>query len=245
MSLSEGITLVFPAYNEEANIAETLSQARDTLRSLGIDDYEIVVVDDGSRDRTAAIVRECSAENPRVRLVSHPRNLGYGEALLSGFQAATKTWVFVTDSDLQFDLSELELLLPHRQTATFIQGYRKRRQDPWVRIQLGRVYRTGIHLLFGLPVRDPECSFRLIRTDLIRGITLESRGAFVCSELIYKAKRRGAVFAQVGVSHHHRQRGVSSAVRWPVLIRLIKDVSSLFVKDRIMGGIRRRGEPLT
>ncbi len=165
--------------------------------------------------------------------------------LLTGFGTLTKPWVFVTDSDLQFDLSELALLLPYRQTASFIQGYRKQRRDPWMRIQLGRIYRTGINLLFGLPVRDPECSFRLIRTDLIRGITLDSRGAFVCSELIYKAKCRGAIIVEVGVSHCERQRGASNALRLSVLLRLIKDVTSLFVNDRVLGAIRRGGKART
>ncbi|MBI3949975.1 MAG: glycosyltransferase family 2 protein, partial [Acidobacteria bacterium] len=154
------ISVVLPAYNEEGNIGTMVTEVLTTMQSV-VPDFEIVVVDDGSRDRTAEIVRELAERYPQVRLVQHPTNWGYGAALYTGFTSATKELLFFTDSDNQFVLSEINRLLPHIDHADMVVGYRAPRHDPWHRVLFGWGWSLLVTLLFGYTARDIDCAFKL------------------------------------------------------------------------------------
>ncbi|MCA1554938.1 MAG: glycosyltransferase family 2 protein, partial [Chloroflexi bacterium] len=184
------ISAVMPAYNEEANIAPQVLEVIDTLRSIS-DDFEVIVVNDGSRDRTAAIVEELSAEYPQVRLIRHEKNQGYGAALYSGFIHASKDLVFLTDSDRQFDLSDLHKLLPLIENADIVAGYRNPRRDPPIRVLNGIGWSALVTLLFGYMARDIDCAFKLFKRDILQHVTLSTRGATFSAEFLIRAKRAG------------------------------------------------------
>jgi glycosyltransferase involved in cell wall biosynthesis len=221
------ISAVLPAYNEEGNIVICLRTAIAALERLTNGNWEIVVVDDGSRDATATLVKKEFADEPRVRTISHGKNLGYGRALTTGLSQSLGYWIFVTDSDMQFYFEELELLLPFMETSDVIQGFRIQREDPVFRIILGAAYRNLVHRLFRMPVRDPECSFRLIRRSTIETMPLVCHGPMVPVELIFRAARGGARFQEVGVRHRLREAGIQSALSWRSVIRIVRDFASL------------------
>lgn len=209
ISRVSSITLVLPAYNEQAGIAEAIREADEALAEL-TSDYEILVVDDGSRDATAAIAEAESLERPNVRVLRQPRNLGYGAALRRGFQSATKSWVAFTDADCQFDVRELDRLILLAEKCDIACGYRIDRQDPWRRKFYSRVYNTLAGLLLGTGVRDCDCAFKMARREVLQSIPIESDGFSVNSELLARARLSGKSVVEVGVTHRPRVRGQST-----------------------------------
>jgi glycosyltransferase involved in cell wall biosynthesis len=221
------LSVFFPAYNEQDIIAATVEAASEALpRFAG--DYEIIVVDDGSADSTAAVVQEIATRDPHVRLVKHERNLGYGAALRTGFSTATKELVFFTDADGQFDVRELPGLLAMLDRAPVVLGYRIRRSDPPHRLFIAKVYNLVIRTVFGLRVRDIDCAYKLFRKDaLALVLPLESNGAFVSSELLIKLRRRNVAMVERGVHHYPRTTGVSKGATPKVILKTIRDVIRL------------------
>ena len=203
------ITLVLPAYNEQAGIAEAIREADEALAEL-TSDYEILVVDDGSRDATAAIAEGESLARRNVRVLRQPRNLGYGAALRRGFQAATKSWVAFTDADCQFHVRELDRLILLAEKCDIACGYRIDRQDPWRRKFYSRVYNAMAGLLLGTGVRDCDCAFKMARREVFQSIPIESDGFSVNSELLARARMSGKSIVEVGVTHRPRVRGQST-----------------------------------
>lgn len=221
------LSVFFPAYNEDGIIAKTVESATRALERFA-DDYEVIVVDDGSSDQTAAVVASLSASNPRVRLVRHDRNRGYGAALRTGFESAAKELVFFSDADGQFDLAELPGLLGMLDRAPVVLGYRIRRSDPAHRLFIAKVYNIVIRTVFGLRVRDIDCAFKLFRRDvLMQVMPLESDGAFISSELLIKLKRGNVPMVERGVHHYPRTTGVSKGATPKVILRTIRDVVRL------------------
>jgi|RhiMetdeSRZDD1v2_1073273.scaffolds.fasta_scaffold30623_4 glycosyltransferase involved in cell wall biosynthesis len=223
----ESITFFFPAYNERTNVGRTIEETLQVIRELAIPEWEILFVDDGSSDGTAQVIESHSVRHPSIRVVRHPVNKGYGAAVLSGIAAARGDWFFMTDADLQFRVSDVHKLLPFTTSHTFVQGYRIRRADPLGRVLLGRIYRRLAHFMFQIPVRDPECSFRLVRTSILKGLPLTCGGPMVPVELVTRAKLHGATFAEVGVGHYSRLIGKSKAVTLSALRRVIRDAITL------------------
>ena len=176
--------------------------------------------------RRSSLVSSGEAD-ARVKLIQHPENMGYGEALRSGISAASGDWIFITDGDRQFYFEDLEQMIPLTQFADFCQGIRIKRADPMVRVIIGKVYRRIIRALFRIPVSDPECSFRLIRTVLIKNVDLQCHGALVPLELILRAEEHGAVFGECGVRHRVREHGTSSAMTLPVFLVLVRELVML------------------
>jgi glycosyltransferase involved in cell wall biosynthesis len=219
-----GITAFFPCYGDAGTIASMVVLAERTLRDL-TDDWEIVVVNDASPDHAGEVLEELQARFPRLRVVTHPTNRGYGGALRSGFGAATKEIVFYTDGDAQYDPRELrrlyERLTPE---VDVVNGYKLLRGDGFVRALVGRVYHTTVSLVFGLKIRDVDCDFRLIRRAVLEGIDLESTSGTICVELIRKLQDGGARFAEVGVHHYDRPFGSSQFFR---PIRLLQTFGQL------------------
>jgi glycosyltransferase involved in cell wall biosynthesis len=212
-----------PAYNEEANIGPQVLDVLAALQPLA-SDYEVIVVNDGSRDRTGQIVKDLRAQHPQVRLVEHPKNQGYGAALYTGFTNAKKELVFLTDSDRQFDLSDLPRLLPLLANADIVAGYRNPRRDPPMRVLNGIGWSMLVTLLFGYTARDIDCAFKLCKREILDHITLESRGATFSAEFLVRAKRAGYRIVEIGVSHHPRRAGSQTGARPDVIIRAFREL---------------------
>lgn len=222
------ISAVLPAYNEETVIAETATDVAAVLGRL-VDDYEVVVVDDGSRDRTRVVVEELHERRPEIRCVVHPRNRGYGEALRTGFDAATKDLLFITDGDGQFDPAEIERFLPVTDRAELVIGYRSPRRDPWVRLLYGFGWRLVVTLLFGYTARDIDCAFKLFRRAVWQHVNaypggIHSGGATFSAEMLVKARRCGYRVAELPVTHRPRRAGRATGANPRVIVRAFRDI---------------------
>jgi glycosyltransferase involved in cell wall biosynthesis len=220
------LTVFFPAFNEEGIIAKTVTDALAACAPVA-DDLEVVVVDDGSADQTPAIVERMAAADPRVRLIRHDRNRGYGAALRTGFAEARKELVFFSDADGQFDLHELPGSLAMLPQAPVVVGFRIKRNDPPHRLFIARTYKLIVRLMFGLRVRDIDCAFKLFRRQVFDGLTLESNGAFISSELLIKLSRRGVPIVERGVHHYPRTTGYSKGAGVSVILKTIRDILRL------------------
>ena len=203
------LSLVLPAFNEEAGVRLAVAEADEALANL-CDDYEILVVDDGSRDATAAVVAEEAAARPHVRLLRHGTNRGYGAALRTGFEAARFELVAFTDADCQFYLADLERLLSLTERGPIAVGWREARQDSRLRCLLSRGYNVLTRTLLGTGVRDCDCALKVFRREALPAILPESRGFFVNVEMLTRARRLGYDVAEAGVRHRPRLRGRST-----------------------------------
>jgi glycosyltransferase involved in cell wall biosynthesis len=218
------LSYFFPAHDEAENIEGLVEEALATLPSMA-DVFEIVCVDDGSSDGTAAIADRLAASHPDVvRVVHHPRNLGYGAAVRSGLAAARYPLVCFTDGDRQFRVADLGRLLRQLQSgADVVAGYRLKRADPAIRLAYARVYRFSLRLIFGLRVRDPDCACKLFRRTALEGIAVESDGAFLSAELLIKIGAHGRRIVETGVPHHPRTAGRASGADPRVVLRAVRD----------------------
>ena len=226
------LSVVLPAYNEAANLRATVEGALEVLRGLG-GRFEVIVVDDGSRDGTGALADALARATPEIRAVHHPHNRGYGAAIRSGFTAATLPWLFFTDADGQFDLRELPTLLSETARADVVAGYRLRRQDPWFRRLYAFLFgRVLVRAVLGVRVRDLNCAFKLIRRDLVAGLDLKSDGALINAELLGKAQRAGARAIEVGVHHFPRRVGTQTGGNPRVIMRAFRELLALRAEIR-------------
>ncbi|MFP6626868.1 MAG: glycosyltransferase family 2 protein [Deltaproteobacteria bacterium] len=219
------LSLVVPAFNEAGDIAGVLGSAAAYLEGAGID-YEINVVDDGSRDGTAGVLGRVSEKNPRVRVVTHQRNRGYGAALRSGIAVARGKRILVSDGDGQFDISNMAALWARRDEADMIIGYRRRRRDPILRRVAGWLYsRVVIPCLLGGRYRDVNCGFKLISRRVLAGMELTSNGALISAELLTRARMEGASVVEVGVDHRPRRHGRGSGLLPRVVFTMLRELA--------------------
>jgi glycosyltransferase involved in cell wall biosynthesis len=203
------ISVFFPCYNDGKTIGDLVVEAERQLQQL-TDDYEVIVVNDGSADESAEVLRALAARMPRLTVITHERNRGSGGALRSGFAAATKELVFYTDGDGQYDVRELPVLLMLLTDDTdFVNGIKMTRQDPAYRVHAGNLHRFVMRWSFWLPIHDVDCDFRLIRRRIIENIELRSNSGSICVELVKHAQRAGAGFREVSVHHYARKFGQS------------------------------------
>lgn len=234
------LSIFFPAYNDSGTIASLVITARATAQKL-TDDFEVIVVNDGSADHTAEIADELAHTYPEVRVVHHPKNRGYGGALRSGFGASTKDLIFYTDGDAQYDPAELEALWPKMVDGVdVVNGYKISRSDPMHRIIIGRVYHHTVKLLFGLTVRDVDCDFRLIRRAVFDRVQLEHNSGVICLELMKKITDAGFRIAEVPVHHYHRAFGKSQFFNFRRLWHTAQDILRLWFKLVIVGAHRKQ-----
>ncbi|HWW77348.1 MAG TPA: glycosyltransferase family 2 protein [Pyrinomonadaceae bacterium] len=239
--MSESVSVFFPAYNDEGTIAGLVGDALAVLPSLA-EDYEVVVVNDGSTDRTADVLEELARREPRLRVVRHETNRGYGAALRTGFASATKELVFYTDGDGQYDVKELAKLRPLLASGVdIVNGYKIKRADGWQRRALGAVYNRLAHLLFSIPIRDVDCDFRLLRRRAFEGVELFSSSGSICVELVHKLHRAGRTFAEAPVRHYPRAHGSSQFLTPRRVTRTAFDLLSLWMKAGAPSRLLRRG----
>jgi glycosyltransferase involved in cell wall biosynthesis len=207
------LTAFFPAYNDQHTIENIVRTAAQEIASV-TDDFEILIINDGSKDDTAAIADRLAAEFPFVRAIHHPRNLGYGAALITGFKNASKDLIFYTDGDGQYDVREIHNLLAQlRPNIDLVNGYKVKRSDAWYRVWIGALYRRTMRLVFALSISDVDCDFRLLRRRIFDTITLESTSGVICVEMARKFDVAGFRMTEVPVSHYPRLHGHSEFFR--------------------------------
>lgn len=222
------ISAFFPAYNDAGTIPSMVLATDMTLRSL-TDDYEIIVVNDGSADNTGEVLEELKKSYPCLRVVHHRKNRGYGGALRSGFAHATKDLVFYTDGDAQYDPREMTLLVAAlTPDVDVVNGYKISRSDPLHRIVIGNLYHWTVKTMFGLKVRDTDCDFRLFRRRVFDKVHLERDSGVICVEMMKKVQDAGFTIAQVPVNHFHRTYGSSQFFNFPRVFRVGVDLIKLW-----------------
>jgi len=220
------LTVSMPAYNEAENIRAMIDSVRERVSPL-VDDLEVIVVNDGSSDETGDIVAEIAAKDPRVRLVEHSTNLGYGAAVRDAVWAASKDLIVLTDSDLQFDLGELAHFIPKLDGADMVAGYRYERSDPWHRRLFGHGWSWLVNLLFGYTARDIDCAFKLFRRQIIEAFEVESGGAMFSAEFLVRTKQAGFTIVEEPVSHYPRPAGSQTGARLDVILRAFRELIRL------------------
>jgi glycosyltransferase involved in cell wall biosynthesis len=222
---------VLPAHNEEPNIRAVVEEAARVIPTA-FTGYEIIVVNDGSKDNTLEIAQALSDEDPNVRVVNHPVNRGYGAALTSGFNAATGDFIMFMDSDRQFDINDIHLLTPFVDDYDIVAGYRIKRSDPTHRLINAAIFGMAVTLLFDINVRDIDCAFKIMRADVLKGINLESPGALINTEILAKARAQGRTLTQVGVNHYPRLEGEQSGASLKVVFRAFWELLRLWWRMR-------------
>jgi glycosyltransferase involved in cell wall biosynthesis len=222
------VTACFPCYNDSKTIATMVGDVQGALAPL-VDDLEVIVVDDGSTDDSIDVLRSLQQEMPRLTVVVHDANRGYGAALISAFGAATKDWIFYTDGDGQYDAKEAALMIAAVADGTdVVQGYKIGRGDNFARRCIGRAYHHLVKLLFRLPVRDTDCDFRLFRRKLVVDHPLTSTSGVICVEMMRAFYSAGAHFVEIPVHHYFRPHGRSQFFRIPHLARSALGLASLW-----------------
>jgi len=225
-----GMTVFFPALNDQDSIAVVVGKAFDVLPLL-TDDYEVIVVNDGSRDGTADVLDTLQRRYARLRVIHHERNRGYGGALQTGFANASKDLIFYTDGDGQYDVKELVKLVPLMVDGVdVVNGFKIKRSDNMRRIVLGEIYKFLARQMFALPIRDVDCDFRLMRRNAIQEIDLTSHSGVVCTEMIYKLKRAGRRFIEIPVHHYPRLHNRSQFFTFSRIARTAYDFFALWLK---------------
>lgn len=217
------LSIVYPAYNEADNLPALLNKTLETLKQLDIS-YEIIVVNDGSKDQTQDILSRFKLTYPDIfHIITHEKNIGYGQSLKDGFLAANGTYVFYTDSDLQFDLNELLDFYALRDPKTLVIGYRQHRQDPPLRLFLAKGYRQLIKLFFSLNVKDIDCAFKLFPKSLFQTIEIVSKQFLIDAEILIKAKKNNYSFIERPVKHYSRLHG-NSSIQWFHILFTLKEM---------------------
>lgn len=220
------ISVFFPCYNEEGNVERTTIAALKTCTRL-FSDFEIIIVNDGSRDRTAEIAEGLARQHPQVRAVHNNPNRGYGGALQRGFREAKKDWVFYTDGDGQFDFEEMEKLLPLVEQYDIASAYRIDRQDAPMRKVNAFFWNTLVNFVFKLHIRDIDCAFKLYPRNLFDAIEMKSSGALIDTEVLARSKRLGCTIGQVGVNHFPRTAGSQTGAKLSTIFHAVRELFAL------------------
>ncbi len=235
MKLVDQISVFFPAYNEEKCLGNTVEKVNKILEKIA-DDYEIIIVNDGSKDKTGKIADKLASENKKIKVIHHPLNRGYGAAVTTGTYAARYPWIVLFDADGQFDFTEITKFFEKQKEtkADIVWGYTSDRKVPFARKINTFLWWCVIFLVFGLKVKWIDCGFRLFRKEVVQKIPkLESeRGAFISSEFLIKAKKFGFKIAEVSVHHYPDIGGGSTGADLKVIIKSFSDLFKLWEKLR-------------
>ncbi len=233
-----GLSVFLPAHNEEGNIARVVTDFLRELPNLA-DVYEIIVVNDGSRDQTGAIADRLAAENPRVKVVHHEVNRGYGGAVISGIRAVTLSYALLCDGDGQFDPADVQRLAARTPEYDVVVGHRTHRADALIRRINGKAWTILVRLMFGLRISDMDCGFKLFRRALLENMELHARGAMITTELMARLAGRKARICEVDVKHLPRLAGEQSGANFKVIARAFKELFALYRELKAA----REGEP--
>lgn len=228
------ISAFFPAHNEEANIEELTKKTVKVLSEI-CDDYEVIIVNDGSKDKTKEVAENLAKQDSHIRVLSHETNKGYGAALKTGFYNSRFEWIFFTDGDGQFDVSEIKELVKNVDKADLITGYRKKRQDSFIRKINAFAWGTLVKILFGFRVKDVDCAFKLIKKEIIDKAKLESDGALISTELLAKATRMRYKIYEIGVNHYPRRAGKQTGAKLKVIIKAFVELFKFYGKMKRWG----------
>ncbi len=220
------ITVFYPCHNEEDNVEALTQKTLDVVNSIS-DDFEILIVNDGSKDRTRELSDKLAEKHEQVKAIHHETNKGYGGALQTGFRSATKEWVFYTDGDGQFDIGELPRLLEFIPENDIVTCFRMNRQDSILRKLNGFAWSTLVNMLFKLNLKDIDCAFKLYRRDIFDKIKMHSNGALIDTEILARCRRAGYTMKQIGVKHYPRTAGESSGADLKVIIKAFKELFAL------------------
>ncbi len=228
------VSAFFPCYNDARSIEKMVRDVHQALmRCVG--DFEVIVVNDGSRDDSLQVLQRLVEELPELHVVDHGVNRGYGAALLSGFASATKQWVFYTDGDAQYDASEVSVCIDAASDdVDLVQGVKIGRGDPFHRRVIGRVYHHAVKLLFRLPGHDTDCDFRLIRRELLASVQLSSTSGVICVEMMRAFDQAGARLVEVPVHHYFRPHGRSQFFRLPAITRSATQLLRLWFRMMVL-----------
>ncbi len=218
------LSVFFPAYYDEKNIDKVVHKAVEVTESLNLKDYEIIIIEDGSPDKTGEVADALAAQYPKVRVIHHPKNLGYGATLRDGFLNAKMDYVFYTDGDNQFDLDEMKKFVALIPFSDIVVGYRKHKQYSLYRKFTSLCYNYLLKIIFDIHYWDIDCAFKLFKTELFRKIKINSIDAFIDAEIMLKAKLLGYTVTEVGVNHLPRVDGISTGARPSVILRTIREV---------------------
>jgi len=221
------ISVFLPSHNEEGNVERVVRSYLAELPRVA-DDFEVIVVDDGSRDRTGEIADRLAAEDSHVKVVRHHVNQGYGGAVISGIRAATKPYVLLCDGDGQFDPSDLERLIPFVPEYDVVAGHRVRRADPLIRKINGKAWTILVRVLLGITISDIDCGFKLFKREKLEGMVLRARGAMISTELMARLAGRNAKVIEVDVKHLPRLTGEQSGANLKVVARAFKELIALY-----------------
>ena len=224
------LSVVLPAFNEEGNIAKMVEHVISVVDDLDLSKYEVIVVDDGSKDRTGKILDDLANKYKSLHTIHHTKNRGYADALKTGFNNAEYPLIFYTDSDRQFDVNELKPMLKEIDDCDIICGYRAKRMDPAKRIFTAWVYNKLVNLIFGLNVRDVDCAFKLFKKKALDEINIESKGFLVDLEILSKVKQKGFTIKEFPITHYKREEG-SSTVSHKAILKTISGI--LWLRRRL------------
>lgn len=227
--LIDELSVFFPAYNEEANIRNTVLVAANLLEKIA-DKWEIIIVDDGSKDNTPRVSDDLARSDERIRVLHHKVNKGYGAALQSGFYQSKYNWVAYNDSDGQFDFGEITKFIAEKDKGDLLLGYRIKRRDSFYRLFLAKGWSLCVFLFFGLRLKDVDCGFKMVKRQVLDNIPrLESeRGGMINAELAIKAKENGFRIKQIGVSHYPRRAGRATGASLNVIVKSFIDLFKLW-----------------
>lgn len=217
------LSIFVPAFNEAGNIEACLKSANEIANQIS-DKYEILLVDDGSADQTIAIAKNLQAQNSNIKIVQHESNQGYGTALQTGIKNCQYEYIFFTDADLQFDLSELHSFLPYVPDFDVVIGYRYNRQDPFIRILNAKAWNLLIKLFFQLKIKDINCAFKLFKKEVIQKIDIHSKGAMVSAEILIKLRQHNVSIMELPVKHMPRKWGSATGAKISVILLAIKEL---------------------
>lgn len=223
------ISVVFPAFNEELNLERVVTGALGVLPELS-NSFEIIIVNDGSRDRTGTVAARLANLSHTVQVIHHPHNRGYGAALKSGIEQAKKDLIFFCDSDGQFNLDDLAQLLTWIDRYDMVIGYRLKRQDPFHRRFNAKGWNLVVRLVFGLKVRDIDCAFKLFRREIFEGISVDTVGAMVNTEILVRALGGGFTLKEVPVRHFPRQFGEQTGAKPRVILKALFELGKIYLK---------------
>ena len=220
------LSIFFPCHNEQDHVERMARRALEVGRTITVD-LEVIIVNDGSTDRTGAIADELASEDPSLRVIHHPRNMGYRAALRSGFTQASKEWVFYTDGDGQFDIGELPAIVPLTGESDIISCFRIDRQDPWTRRVYSHAWNQLVRVVVGLRMRDVNCAFKLFRREIFQRIEMNSHGTFIDTEILTRAQRQGYRITQRGVRHYPRTSGAPCGANPRIVLQAFRELFRL------------------